>query len=225
MPEEKKVQDILDDEQFINSLLNVEDEEEEEKKAEEAQRIKNKNAEEARKRREAEAKLAKEQEEEVAVEETEEVVEEVVEEPQVEEKPVEEVKTKPKDENVNRLGEQLVKFKQKYPQIDLEQLDQDKAFKRYIDGKLLGNKDFISLYEDFVEMKAEIQGVESKTIERNYIKAQSSSGSSTSTSTTSSDVFSEEEMRKLAQRIPLMNPKDVAKIEEKLNRSIAYYEK
>lgn len=224
MPKERLEQEILDDEQFINSLLNVEDEEEEEKKSEEAQRIKNKNAEEARKRREAEAKLAKEQEEEVAVEETEEVVEEVVEEPQVEE-PVEEVKTKPKDENVNRLGEQLVKFKQKYPQIDLEQLDQDKAFKRYIDGKLLGNKDFISIYEDFVEMKAEIQGVESKTIERNYIKAQSSSGSSTSTSTTSSDVFSEEEMRKLAQRIPLMNPKDVAKIEEKLNRSIAYYEK
>lgn len=221
MPEEKKAQDILDDEQFINSLLNVEDEEEEEKKSEEAQRIKNKNAEEARKRREAEAKLEKEEVEEESTEEPEEAIEEVaVEEPQVEE-----VKTKPKDSNVNQLGKQLVSFKQKYPEVDLEQLDQDRAFKSYIDGKLLGSKDFTSLYENFVEMKAEIQGVESKTIQRNYIKAQSSSGTSTSTSTNVGDVFSEEEMRKLAQRIPLMNPKDVAKIEEKLNRSIAYYEK
>lgn len=225
--EELEKKEVLDeDEQFINSLLNVDDEEEEAKKAEEAQRIKNKNAEEARKRREAEAKLAKEETTEEVVEEeaSEEVVEEAKEE-EVVAKPVEEVKEKPKEENVNRLGEQLVQFKNKYPQIDLEQLDNDKAFKRYIDGKLLGNKDFTQLYEDFVEMKAEIQGVESNTIERNYIKAQSSSGTSTSTSTTSSDVFSEEEMRKLAQRIPLMNPKDVAKIEEKLSRSIAYYEK
>jgi hypothetical protein len=153
--EELKKQEILDeDEQFINSLLHVEDEEEEERKVQEAQRIKNKNAEEARKRREAEAKLAKDEEPEDDLEEeaSEEVQEEKV-EAQVVKTQVEEVKTKPKEDNVNRLGKQLVSFKQKYPEIDLEQLDQDKAFKRYIDGKLLGSKDFASLYEDFVEMK------------------------------------------------------------------------
>lgn len=229
MPEEiKDTQATKEDEEFINSLLGANDDEEEAKKAEEAQRLKNKNAEEARKRREAEAKAAKAQEEEPkeeepqeeeAVETKEEVEEEVKEEPKVE------AKEEPKEENVNKLGKQLVSFKNKYPQVDLEQLDQDKAFKRYIDGKLLGTKDFTKLYEEFVEMKAEIQGVESNTIQRNYIKAQSSSGTSTSTNATAGDVFSEEELRKLSQRIPVMNPKDVAKLEEKLKRSIAYYEK
>lgn len=229
MPEELKNQETQvtdEDEQFINSLLGADEDEEEAKKAEEAQRIKNKNAEEARKRREAEAKAKKDQEsdepeEEVetqeveAKEDVEEPKEEAKEEPKVEE---------PKEENVNQLGKQLVNFKQKYPQVDLEQLDQDKTFKRYIDGKLLGSKDFTTLYEEFVEMKAELQGVEANSVQRNYMKAQSSSGTSTSTSTTTGDIFSEEEMRKLSQRIPLMNPRDVAKIEEKLNRSIAYYE-
>lgn len=215
MPEEKVIQDVQDDEQFINSLLGTDEEAEEAAKAEEAQRIKNKNAEEARKRREAEAKL-----------QAEEAVEETPVETQQEQPKVEEVKKEPvKESNVNRLGEQLVEFKRKYPDIDLAQLDEDRAFKRYIDGKLLGSKDFTALYEEFLEFKAEISGVETQAVQRNYIKAQSSSGSSTSTSTTTGDIFSEEELRQLSGRLPLMNPKDAAKIEEKLKRSIAYYDK
>lgn len=218
MPEEKELQQVQDsDEQFINSLLGTDESEEEAAAAaEEAQRIKNKNAEEARKRREAEAK-AQAEAQATAEEET---PQEIKEQPKVEE-----AAEKPKETNVNRLGEQLVEFKRKYPDIDLAQLDEDKAFKRYIDGKLLGSKDFTSLYEEFVEFKAEISGVETQVVQRNYIKAQSSSGSSTSTSTTSGDIYSEEELRQLSGRLPLMNPRDAAKIEEKLKRSIAYYDK
>jgi hypothetical protein len=217
MPE-KTEQDIRDDEEFINSLLGTDDEEDE--KAEEAIRIKNKNAEEARKRREAEAKTQAEQQqvEDAKVEET----------PKVEEakkEPVEEVKEQPKKQDVNRLGEQLVEFKKKYPEIDLQELDNDRTFKRYIDGKLLGSRDFTALYEEFIEFKADLSGVETQAIQRNYIKAQSSSGSSTSTSTTTGDIFSEEEMKQLSGRLPLMNPKDLSKVEEKLKRSIAYYDK
>lgn len=217
MPE-KTEQDIRDDEEFINSLLGTDDEEDE--KAEEAIRIKNKNAEEARKRREAEAKAQAEQQqvEDAKVEET----------PKVEEakkEPVEEVKEQPKKQDVNRLGEQLVEFKKKYPEIDLQELDNDRTFKRYIDGKLLGSRDFTALYEEFIEFKADLSGVETQAIQRNYIKAQSSSGSSTSTSTTTGDIFSEEEMKQLSGRLPLMNPKDLSKVEEKLKRSIAYYDK
>ena len=217
MSEEKEIQEVQDDEQFINSLLGTDDDEE--AKAEEAQRIKNKNAEEARKRREAEAKLAEEttQVEEPAKEETSQ---EVKEEPKVEE-----AKETPKTSDVNRLGEQLIEFKKKYPEIDLQELDNDKTFKRYIDGKLLGSRDFTALYEEFIDFKADLSGVESQTIQRNYIKAQSSSGSSTSTSTTTGDIYSEEEMRQLSGRLPLMNPRDISKIEEKLKRSIAYYDK
>lgn len=222
MSQEKELQQVQEsDEQFINSLLGTDESEEEAAAAaEEAQRIKNKNAEEARKRREAEAKAQAEAqpvEEAPAQEETPQEVKE--------ETKVEEAAEKPKETNVNRLGEQLVEFKRKYPDIELQQLDEDKAFKRFIDGKLLGSKDFTALYEEFIDFKAELTGVESQAITRNYIKAQSSSGSSTSTSTTTGDVFSEEEMRQLSARIPLMNPRDVAKIEEKLKRSIAYYDK
>lgn len=217
MPEEKELQQVQDsDEQFINSLLGTDEPEDEAAAAEEAQRIKNKNAEEARKRREAEAK-AQAEAQATAEEET---PQEVKEEPKVEE-----AAEKPKETNVNRLGEQLVEFKRKYPDIELQQLDEDKAFKRFIDGKLLGSKNFTALYEEFIDFKAELTGVETQAIQRNYIKAQSSSGSSTSTSTTTGDVFSEEEMRQLSGRIPLMNPKDLSKIEEKLKRSIAYYDK
>jgi len=221
MSEEKVTPTVSnEDEQFINSLLGAD--EEEAKKTEEAQRIKNKNAEEARKRREAEAK----QKAEAKVEEPKvEAKEEVKVEEKKPEPVVEEVKEEPKKNNVNRLGEQLVQFKQKYPQVDLEQLDKDTVFKRYIDGKLLGSKDFTALYEEFVGFKAELSGVESQAIQRNYIKAQSSSGSSTSTSTTSGDVYSEDEMRQISSKLPLMNPRDVAKVEEKLKRSIAYYDK
>jgi hypothetical protein len=219
MPEEKDLQQVQEsDEQFINSLLGTD--EEEEAKAQEAQRIKNKNAEEARKRREAEAKAQAEAQPVEEAPAKEETPQEVKEEPKVEE-----VKEEPKQSEVNRLGEQLVEFKKKYPEIDLQELDNDKVFKRYIDGKLLGSKDFTALYEEFIDFKADLSGVEAQTIQRNYIKAQSSSGSSTSTSTTTGDIFSEEEMRQLSGRIPLMNPKDVAKIEEKLKRSIAYYDK
>lgn len=217
MPE-KTEQDIRDDEEFINSLLGTDDEEDE--KAEEAQRIKNKNAEEARKRREAEAKAQAEQQpvEEAKVEETPKVEE-------TKEEPVEEVKEQPKTQDVNRLGEQLVEFKKKYPEIDLQELDNDRTFKRYIDGKLLGSRDFTALYEEFIDFKADLSGVETQAIQRNYIKAQSSSGSSTSTSTTTGDIFSEEEMKQLSGKLPLMNPKDISKVEEKLKRSIAYYDK
>lgn len=217
MPE-KSIQDIRDDEEFINSLLGTDDEEDE--KAEEALRIKNKNAEEARKRREAEAKAQAEQQkvEDAKVEETPKVEE-------AKQEQVEEVKEQPKKQDVNRLGEQLVEFKKKYPEIDLQELDNDRTFKRYIDGKLLGSRDFTALYEEFVEFKADLSGVETQAIQRNYIKAQSSSGSSTSTSTTTGDIFSEEEMKQLSSRLPLMNPKDISKVEEKLKRSIAYYDK
>lgn len=221
MSEEKVTNQVSnEDEQFINSLLGTDEDEKEAAKAEEAQRIKNKNAEEARKRREAEAKAKQEEEpSEPQVEAKEDK-----EEPKVEAK-VEEVVEETPDKTVNRLGEQLVDFKKKYPNVDLQELDNDKSFKRYIDGKLLGSKDFTALYEEFVDFKAEITGVEVGAVQRNYIKAQSSSGSSTSTSTTTGDVFSEEEMRQISQKMPLMNPKDIAKIEEKLKRSIAYYDK
>ena len=210
---------VDEDEEFINSLLEDVDTEEKEELTEEQKRQKNKDAEEARKRRAAEAKAkadaeaAKQAELQAKVTVTEE------QKPKVEEKPVEKPQT-----DVNRLGEQLVDFKSKYPDVDLAQLDNDKTFKKFIDGKLLGKKDFTKLYEEYVELKAEITGTEIKAVQTNYQKAKSSSGSSVSPVSSSAEVFSEEELRRVAARLPTMNPREAAKIEEKLRKSIAYYD-
>lgn len=205
---------VNEDEEFINSLLEDVDTEEKDEETEEQQRQKNKDAEEARKRRAAEAKAKADEE---AAKKAELQAKVAATEPA---KP--EVRDQKPD--VNKLGQQLVDFKTKYPDIDLAQLDNDKAFKKFIDGKLLGKKDFTNLYEEYVELKAEITGVEQKVIRTNYQKAQSSSGSSVSPVANRGEVFSEEELRKIASRLPTMNPKEAAKIEEKLKKSIAYYD-
>jgi hypothetical protein len=207
---------VDDDEEFINSLLEDVDTDKKEELTEEQKRQKNKDAEEARKRRAAEVKAKADEE---AAKQAELQAKVVATEPA---KP--EVKQEPAKQDVNKLGEELVDFKSKYPDVDLLTLDSDKSFKRFIDGKLLGKKNFTILYEEYVELKSEITGVEQKVIRTNYQKAQSSSGSSVSPVANRGEVFSEEELRKVASRLPTMNPREAAKIEEKLKKSIAYYD-
>src|SRR5690606_18665345 len=126
---------------------------------------------------------------------------------------------------VQKLGEQLVDFKKKYPNVDLGELDEDKNFKRFIEGKLLGKKDFTQLYEEYLEVKAELSGKTTEEIKKNYErKAQSSSGSSIAKEiTTQTDVYSEEEFKKLTEKIPYMHPSEVDKIWEKYEKTLSYY--
>lgn len=211
--EDEDVEDE-DDSKFIKSLL--EEDEDEESEEEEAKRRKNKDAEEARKRRAAEAKAKREAEE--AAKAAEDKKSDVVDDKAKEED------TK-HDQDVNKLGEQLVSFKRKYPDVDLAQLDQDKLFKRFIDGKLLGKRDFTTLYEEFVEFSAELKGVDKAIVEKNHLKAQASSKSSASKSEATEDVYSEEELAKISNKLPFMSRSEMAKIEAKVNRSIAFYDK
>lgn len=219
---EKKQENVVeeedngdDDEAFIDSLLKDLEEEDEEtpdtSKEDEEERKKNKDAEEARKRRAAEAKAKADEEAKAKAEEE-----------------AKKQTTKPdedKEENVVKLGKQLAKFKDKYPDVDLSELDKDKNFKKFIDGKLLGKHDFINLYEDYMNMRADIGGVERDVIERNYLKAKSSSGSSNSRSDVTGDIYSQEELNKLGEKMPYMSRKELAQIETKVNRSIAFYDK
>jgi hypothetical protein len=218
-----------EDEAFVKSLLNSSDDDDEDE-TEEERRAKNKNAEEARKRREAEAKAAKELADSEAAKKAEEekrAKEAEAKNKEAEAKATEEEKKRLEEEkkNTNALGEQLVDFKKEYPNVDLQSLDADKAFKKFIDGKLLGKKSFTTLYKEYIDMRAEISGTDVETIEKNYRKAESSSGSSRRGSDIPSDVYSEEEMNKIASRIPLMSRSEYAKIEAKIERSIAYHEK
>lgn len=214
-------EDILDD-KYFEELLNDDEEpvtpEAEKKPTEEEIRLKNKNAEEARKRREAEAKAKKEAEAAKATQ-----PEEAKKPAETVEKPAsEESATDQKSQQVNKLGEQLIQFKQKYPDVDLAQLDGDNAFKRFIDGKLLGKKDFTSLYEDYQAFRSEM-GL-SVQQQNNQIKSQASTGSPISSANTGGDVFSEDELRRISERLPFMSPREAAKIEQKLKRSIQFYD-
>jgi len=212
--QEEYFKDLLEDDEELNELARV--------KPSEEQLRKNKDAEEARKRREAEAKQKKEAEAKPQPK---------VEQPAPANKPAT-AEAKPqqpaepakdqKAEQVNKLGEQLVQFKQKYPDIDLAQLDGDKGFKRFIDGKLMGKKDFTKLYEEYQEFRNEM-GLQTQ-VQNNQIKSQASTGSPVSTATTGTDVYSEDELRRISQKLPFMSPKEAAKVEGKLKRSIQYYD-
>jgi hypothetical protein len=242
MPDKEKEVVVVEnqtqgDDEFFKDLIGDDNgvNEKPENSLSEEQRLKNKNAEEARKRREAEAKAAK-------VEVKTPVVEPAkVEQPSetkpapanipataepVKEEKTSEVQQDQKAQQVNKLGEQLVQFKQKYPSVDLAQLDGDKTFKRFIDGKLLGKKEFTALYEEYISFKSELTGQNANQVTQNYQKkAQSGTGSSVTTAPGNSDVYSEQELVQISQKLPFMSPKKAAEIEAKLKRSIAYYEK
>lgn len=222
--------DLLDEEDFVDEDQN-EDPDDENKKdgegdpesetdsetkdgekdlTEEEQRRKNKDAEEARKRREAEEKAKKEEEEKKKLEESKKSESD-----------------KKEAERTNKLGEQLVQFRNKYPDVDLGELDKDKSFKTFIDGKLLGKKDFTSLYEDYMNVRGELSGKSSEEIRQIHRKKQqASSGSSVGTTQQQSqtpDVYSEAELDKISQRLPLMSHDEAERVMEKFDRSIDFY--
>lgn len=220
-----------EDDEFINSLLGDDDEvdpeeTEEKKKQKEEELQKNKNAEEARKRREAEAKKKLEDEEKAKAEAESKAkleAEEKAKKEAEEKAKVEAEKEAQKDNKVKALGAQLEDFKGKYPDVDLKTLDNDKGFRKYIDGKLLGKKDFIGLYEDFLEFKSEITNVEKETLEKNYAKANSSTGPLNTKVNDTVEVFTEAELEEIAKKLPTMKPSEAEKVYDKFEKSVSYY--
>lgn len=131
------------------------------------------------------------------------------------------------EEQRNELGRQLVDFKKKYPDIDLAALDNDKRFARFIEGKLLGKKDFTQLYEEYVDFVKEIGGTTGIDIQKEHmLKERSSSGSSRSSGgyvSGGSDVYSERELERIAARIPFMTEKEAMQVLPKFEKSIEFY--
>lgn len=215
---EKKVDEELD---LFKDLLDGDDDDltaEEKTVADEEQRRKNKDAEEARKRREAEAK-AEAEKSAAAKAEADRIASEKA-------KTETEAKEKTKNDRTNQLGEELLEFKKKYQNVELVELDKDVNFKKYIDGKLLGKKKFTELYEEYLELRSNLSGKTADEIRANYErKANVSTGSQAGPATTiPADIYSEEELKRLADKLPFMHSKEVDKIETKLAKSIAYYE-
>lgn len=224
MPEEKD--DFLNDtDDFFNDVIEEPEVDEEKKLSDEEQRQKNKNAEEARKRREREAKEKSEPGKPQPEENSEEKKEEPPkqEEKSPEEPPKQEEKSE-RDKKVEELGRQLYDFQNKYPDIDIASLDKDVHFKNYLEGKLLGKKNFTELYEEYVSFKTELSGKEKEAIINEYLKNNSSSGSSAKNTSQTDDVYSEDELNDVASKLSTMNPSDAKKVREKFYRSLKYYE-
>lgn len=131
------------------------------------------------------------------------------------------------EEQRNELGRQLVDFKKKYPDIDLAALDNDKRFARFIEGKLLGKKDFTQLYEEYVDFVKEIGGTAGIDIQKEHmLKERSSSGSSRSSGgyvSGGTDVYSERDLERIAARIPFMTEKEAMQVLPKFEKSIEFY--
>lgn len=224
---------------FINSLLNPETETETEtedkeeltdaEKAE-AEALKKKNAEEAQKRREKEAK-------EKAEKEARELEEKAKAEAEAKAKAEQEAKQKTEEETrakgesekqrvnqVAELSKQIADFRIKNPEIDIEKLQKDTDFTEYLSGKLLGKKTFTELFESYNNFVNRIGGVPPKEqYSKNADKP--SSKSANKGTTLPEDVYTEEEMKRIASKMPFMSRQELAKINEKLNRSVAYYNK
>lgn len=201
--------DVLDDPEVDEAeKLDAEGEETEQQKKDRSQ--KNIDAEAKRKRLEAEAKAQKALEEKKAKEEAEA-----------------QKQKEAKEKQIDSLGKQLDEFKKDFPDVDLKELDKDKSFKRYIDGKLLGKKHFTDLYKEYLEVRSELSGKSKEEVETNYKKkADSSSGSSTPKSETNpNDVYSEEEYNQIIAKLPYMTDAEVRKVMEKFDKSTKYYKK
>lgn len=131
------------------------------------------------------------------------------------------------EEQRNELGRQLVDFKKKYPDVDLAALDNDKRFARFIEGKLLGKKDFTQLYEEYVDFVKEIGGTAGIDIQKEHmLKERSSSGSSRSSGgyvSGGTDVYSERDLERIAARIPFMTEREVMQVLPKFEKSIEFY--
>lgn len=201
--------DVLDDPEVEEvEKLDAEGEETEQQKKDRSQ--KNIDAEAKRKRLEAEAKAQKALEEKKAKEEAEA-----------------QKQKEAKEKQIGSLGKQLDEFKKEFPDVELKELDKDKSFKRYIDGKLLGKKHFTDLYKEYLEVRSELSGKSKEEVETNYKKkADSSSGSSTPKSETNpNDVYSEEEYNQIIAKLPYMTDAEVRKVMEKFDKSTKYYKK
>lgn len=220
--------DEEDDNLFLKSLEEIDSQDEDEDENEEddeeddeALRIKNKNAEEARKRREAEAKAKLEEEAKAKILE-EQKPKEKEDDDGIEE---DDGNTQEKNKEPQKQVKELV---EKYPDLDLGELDKNEDFQEYLQGKWFkGGKTITEIYEAFISFKSRILNQEKAEVEKQYHKKSTPSikGSSGGNGGDNKqiDIYSKEEIEILSAKLPFMSAKEYNMIEAKLDRSIKHH--
>lgn len=233
--ENKTVDEAAADKAFVDSLLNPHAEEihatpdgteTEEQKAE---ALKKKNAEEAQKRREKEAKEKAEKEAKEKAEQEAKAEADAKAKAEAKKKAEDEARAKSESEQQNatqvlELSKQIADFKTKYPDVDIQKLQKDADFTEYLEGKLLRKKTFSELYANYSDYVKRVGGKDTAEIYGKNANKPSSGGSHTG-DPTPTDIYSEEELKALNEKIPLMDDKKYDAVAAKLKRSIAYYDK
>ena len=163
---------------------------EEEEKQEQLQ--KNKNAEEARKRREQKQKLEKQQ----AMQETEQS----------------------EESEQESILKQVEDLKTKYPEVEVEKLNNDKDFVEYIDGRWgKGGKTLTELYESYTSLVARLTQSKTEKVKATpSLKGASSVGGN-------DDYYTKEELATLRVKMPYMTTKQYNAVAEKYKQSIKYH--
>ena len=218
----------LDSEDADDEEVEETETDEEKEKREKEQREFNKNAEKKRKRLEAEAKARKEEE---ALKEQQEAEKEL-EDSEEEETEDDEVDTKPKvvskEEKEKTVAEQVKEFKAKYPDVNMNELSNNKQFQKYLNRAwTVGGVSFTQLYEDFVDFTS---GGKKETIEEETKEPITKKGTPTlkgggGQSGSEKDIYTPEEMAEIVRKMPTMTPKQVEAVMPKLMRSNEHYEK
>ncbi len=141
-----------------------------------------------------------------------------------------EAKQKKDEAKINEIGRQIEECKKKYPNLDIVALDKDENFKKFIDGKLLGKKDFTELYEDYIKLRGSLSAKSEEEVMQDYqLKSRASGGTYIAGGSGGggrpADIYSPEELARLEERIPFMSASEYDRIADKLEKSLAFYEK
>jgi chemotaxis protein histidine kinase CheA len=228
-PNNKDEKDLSDDE-FLKKLEEMdnssdnedeETEEEKQKRLEEEQREFNKKKEEERKAKEAEEKAKKEQEQkeaELAKQKEEEAKKKAEEEKAKQEK---------QDDNRQNATKDVRAFREKYPDVDVNELAKDKDFMRLArrewgpDGSTL-----IEVYEYYTDFVSRVSGKGKEDVGKTFTKKSTPSPKSGGgASGGKGDIYSEDDVKRIAKKMPTMTPKEYDAVIDKYLRSVAFYSK
>lgn len=89
-------------------------------------------------------------------------------------------------------------FKTKHPEVDLNELDKDDAFKTYAED-LVGKKPMSEIYDSYQDIVSRVKREQANTQARQVANAKATPGSLTSPDTDNSDLFTIEDVKKMSQ--------------------------
>jgi chemotaxis protein histidine kinase CheA len=190
---------------------------------EEKQREFNRKKEEERKAKELAEKEEKARKEQEELELKRKQEEELAKQKEAEEK----AKQEKQDDNRQNATKDVRAFREKYPDVDVNELAKDKDFMRLArrewgpDGSTL-----IEVYEYYTDFVSRVSQKAKEDVASAYAKKGTPSlRGSGSSSGGIGDIYSEDDVKRIAKKMPTMTQKEYDAVIDKYLRSVAFYSK